>query len=72
MNTALEYSTRVVQEGGRRYKKSTLNDLVHLTPLRIPLKVPKREIFDRSDFPDYYIMKSLRVGDFGVKIKFFF
>ncbi len=39
MNTALEYSTRVVQEGGRRCKKSTLNDLVHLTPLRIPLKV---------------------------------
>jgi hypothetical protein len=40
MNTALEYSTRVVQEGGRRYKKSTLNDLVHLTPLRIPLMNP--------------------------------
>jgi hypothetical protein len=37
MNTTLEYSTRVVQEGGRRCKKSTLNDLVHLTPLRIPL-----------------------------------
>jgi hypothetical protein len=37
MNTALEYSRRVVQEGGRRCKKSTLNDLVHLTPLRIPL-----------------------------------
>jgi hypothetical protein len=35
MNTALEYSTRVVQEGGRRCKKSTLNDIVHLTPLRI-------------------------------------
>jgi hypothetical protein len=33
------------------------------------LKVPKREIFDRSDFPDFYTMKSLRVGDFGVKIK---
>ncbi len=33
------------------------------------LKVPKREIFDRSDFPDIYTMKSLRVGDFGVKIK---
>ena len=33
MNTTLEYSTRVVQEGGRRCKKSTLNDLVHLTPL---------------------------------------
>ncbi len=40
MNTALEYSTRVVQEGGRRCKKSTLNDLVHLTPLRIPLMTP--------------------------------
>jgi hypothetical protein len=40
MNTALEYSTRVVQEGGRQCKKSTLNDLVHLTPLRIPLMNP--------------------------------
>jgi hypothetical protein len=40
MNTALEYSTRVVQEGSRRCKKSTLNDLVHLTPLRIPLMNP--------------------------------
>jgi hypothetical protein len=39
MNTALEYS-RVVQEGGRRCKKSTLNDLVHLTPLRMPLMNP--------------------------------
>ncbi len=33
------------------------------------LKVPKREIFDRSDFPDFYTIKSLRVGDFRVKIK---
>ena len=40
VNTALEYSTRVVQEGGRRCKKSTLNDLVLLTPLRIPLMNP--------------------------------
>jgi hypothetical protein len=40
MNTALEYSTRVVQEGGRRCKKSTLYDLVHLTLLRIPLMNP--------------------------------
>jgi hypothetical protein len=40
MNTALDYSTRVVQEGDRRCKKSTLNDLVHLTPLRIPLMNP--------------------------------
>ncbi len=28
----------------------------------------KREIFDRSDFPDFYTIKSLCVGDFGVKI----
>jgi hypothetical protein len=33
------------------------------------LKVPKREIFDRSDFPDFFTIKSLRVGDFGIKIK---
>ncbi len=33
------------------------------------LKVPKREIFDGLDFPDFYTIKSLRVGDFGVKIK---
>jgi hypothetical protein len=31
--------------------------------------VPKCEIFDLSDFPDFYTIKSLRVGDFGVKIK---
>jgi hypothetical protein len=33
------------------------------------LKVPKCEIFDHSDFQDFYSMKSLREGDFGVKIK---
>ncbi len=36
------------------------------------LKVPKREIFDRSDFPDFYTIKPPRVGDFGVKIKTFY
>jgi hypothetical protein len=40
--------------------------------VRTNLKVPKREIFHRSDFPDFYTIKSLRVGDFGVKIKFFY
>jgi hypothetical protein len=40
MNTALEYSTRVVQEGDRRCKKSTPNDLAYLTPLRIPIMNP--------------------------------
>jgi hypothetical protein len=33
------------------------------------LKVPKCEIFDRSDFHDFYHIKSLWEGDFGVKIK---
>jgi hypothetical protein len=37
-------------------------------PFSMWLKVTKREIFDRSDFPDFYTLKSLRVGDFGVKI----
>ncbi len=32
------------------------------------LKVPKREIFDRSDFPDFYTIKSPWVGDLVVKI----
>ncbi len=45
MNTALEYSTRVVQEGDRRCKKSTLNDLAYPTPLRIPLMNPVRKSF---------------------------
>ncbi len=35
------------------------------------LKVPKCEIFDRSDFHDFYPIKSLWEGDFGVKIKCF-
>ncbi len=35
----------------------------------VPLKVPNCEIFDRSDFSDFYTIKSLRVGDFGVKKK---
>jgi hypothetical protein len=48
MNTALEYSTRVVQEGGRRCKKSTLNDLVHLTPLRIPLMNPPTRMYSEE------------------------
>ncbi len=35
------------------------------------LKVPKCEIFDRSDFHDFYTIKFLWEGDFGVKIKCF-
>jgi hypothetical protein len=42
-----------------------------LFSLSIFLKVPKCEIFDRSDFSDFYTKKSRREGDFGVKIKKF-
>ncbi len=35
------------------------------------LKVPKCEIFDRSDFHDFYTIKTLWEGDFGVKINVF-
>ncbi len=40
----------------------------------LKLKVPKCEIFDRSDFDDFYTIKSLwgGGGDFGVKIKVFY
>ncbi len=51
MNTTLEYSTRVVQEGDHRCKKSTLNDLAYLTPLRIPLMNPVIETRPRSRLP---------------------
>jgi hypothetical protein len=55
MNTTLEYSTRVVQEGDRRCKKSTLNDLAYLTPLRIPLMNPVSEY-------DEYTVHTVCVG----------
>ncbi len=36
------------------------------------LKVPKREIFDRSNFPDFYAIKSSWKGDLVVKILTYF
>jgi hypothetical protein len=48
-----------MHDGGPSNQAGTLHNL----------KVPKCEIFDLSDFPDFYTIKSLRVGDFGVKIK---
>jgi hypothetical protein len=37
--------------------------------LVLQLKLPKCEIFDRSDFHYFYTLKSLLEGDFRVKIK---
>ncbi len=55
MNTALEYSTRVVQEGDCRCKKSTLNDLAYLTPLRIPLMNPVVKYWGRGALPKVFL-----------------
>ena len=46
-----------------------MNTLYSLNVHQQDLKVPKREIFDHSDFHDFYAIKSLTVSDFGVKIK---
>jgi hypothetical protein len=66
MNTAVEYSTRVVQEGGRRCKKSTLNDLVHLTPLRIPLMNPPQ--INIGDLAPYLTYGRKHIADFAAAI----
>ncbi len=34
--------------------------------------MPKCEIFDLFDFNDFYVLKSLQVGDFRNEIKIFF
>ncbi len=41
---------------------------VQCTCMYMLLKVPKREIFDHSDFPDFYTIKASWVGDLLVKI----
>jgi hypothetical protein len=40
--------------------------------LEMSLKMAKCEIFDRSDFDDFYTIKSLWGADFRIKIKVFF
>jgi hypothetical protein len=40
----------------------------HVFLMILCLKVTKCEIFDRSDFPDFYTIKSSWVGDLVVKI----
>jgi hypothetical protein len=57
------YTPLVISENDKN------KEIAVLSQRNLTLKVPKREIFDRSDFPDFYTIKSVRVGDFGVKIK---
>ncbi len=54
-----------VSNSGLPYSKPTH---YHIKYYALCLKVPKREIFDRSDFPDFYTIKSSGVGDLVVKI----
>jgi hypothetical protein len=56
-----------INEYIKQFALYAYNSIKHDT--RDSLKVPKREIFDRLDFPDFNTIKSLRMGDFGVKIK---
>jgi hypothetical protein len=44
------------------FRNTQWGTLIHID------QVPKCEIFDRSDFNDFYTIKSLREGDCGVKI----
>jgi hypothetical protein len=67
--TLLSHSSRVLTRRNRPRYVNFRQNIRFLSVEPVPLKVPKREIFDRSDFPDFYTIKPLRVGDFGVKIK---
>jgi hypothetical protein len=46
----------------KELSNETTFSLIHLAET-VPLKVSKREIFDCSDFPDFYTIKSSLVGD---------
>ncbi len=64
--TVLSHAEDIVSLYRRRIsenqKEESKDDNIHA------LKMPKCEIFDRSDFHDFYTIKSLLgVGDFGVK-----
>jgi hypothetical protein len=63
-----EIACQTLSYGSRKLVLTEKNSVCFLIK-NFSLKVPKREIFDRSDFPDLYTIKPLRMGDFGVKIK---
>jgi hypothetical protein len=57
------------------FSQNNLFPLFCISPISLhcSLKVPKREIFDLSDFPDFYTIKSSWVGgDLLVKILTFY
>ncbi len=59
------FLTKIFHQAGKY--SQILKPFVSITPSKT-LKVPKREIFDRSDFPDFFTIKSSWVGDLVVKI----
>jgi hypothetical protein len=49
-------------------KYSTIIILISRSFYAMSLKVPKCEIFDRSDFRNFYTIQPFWVGDFGAKL----
>ncbi len=67
----MKYSRGRQKPHSHLYHKNKLQNILgELTVCntKYNLKVPKREIFDRSDFPDFYTIKYSWVGDLVVKI----
>ncbi len=59
---------RLYKRNAMLAEAQALFEVVLFGPIYIPLKGAKCEIFDRSDFHDFYPIKSLWEGDFGAKI----
>jgi hypothetical protein len=65
-NKQTEFGQGLTNKNTRCYKCTKIK-IRHRQDLS-NLKVPKREIFDSSDSPDFYTIKSSWVGDLLVKI----
>ncbi len=63
LNEECEYGSELIDEDEEQIKRHAY--YFHCAWL----KVRKCEILDRSDFHYFYTIKSIREGDFGVKIK---
>jgi hypothetical protein len=64
----LLHSVQLPEQNTFFHREGRHSERVNRAPHPLILKVPKREIFDRSDFPDFYTIKYSWVGDLLVKI----